>query len=336
MAELFAWSAAALSAGGAGFLLVLVVRRLQLSRQERRRADAETRLRSLALALTDGEAPDVALDARDGEALAALLSRFARRLDGTGRAHIAAFFERHGQLSRELERLRDRRSWRRATAAFALGDMASPRAVPSLVEALNDPRREVRAAAARSLGRLAAVEAVEPLVYALADERVPRAVAGQALLDIGPAALPELRALEARTRADVRAVAVELVGPLGNASDGHKLLERLRDPSADVRAKAALALGRLGADVAAADLRNALADRMPLVRAAAATALGAIGDRDAVGALLRETSDEHFESARAAAEALARIAPGVLEDAAGTAGASPHVAEAADLLRVAA
>ena len=40
-----------------------------------------------------------------------------------------------------MRRLRSRRAWRRATAAFTLGDMASERAVPELLEVLDDSQR---------------------------------------------------------------------------------------------------------------------------------------------------------------------------------------------------
>ena len=256
--DAFTWTAVVLSAGGAVFVAVLALRRIQLARHERRSSGAESRLRPVALALVEGESTELGPATEfDHEVLAKLLARYGRRLHGTARAHIADFFERRGLIDVELARLRSRRAWRRATAAFALGDMASERAIPHLVDALGDRERDVRSAAARSLGRLAAVPAVEPLVYALSARRIPWAVGAQALLAIGPAALPALRDLESRAEAGVRAAAVELVGLLGDASDGVALRERLRDSSADVRARAAVALGRLGAAQAAADLRVA-------------------------------------------------------------------------------
>jgi HEAT repeats len=331
--QLFTWGSLVFAAAAVLFVAVLAIRRVQLARGERRRAAAETRLRPVALDLLAGEGGDIEpLGQEEVEVLAGLLGRYSRQLSGTATAQVAAFFERGGGLERELGTLRSRRAWRRATAAYALGDMGSDAAVPALVAALADPKREVRSAAARSLGRLGAVEAVEPLVYALVGTGIPRAVAGQALLAIGAAALPSLRSLEARAEAEVRAFAVELVGLLGDASDGPLLIERLRDSSAEVRAKAARALGRLGAEEAAAELRAALVDRIPFVRTAAAFALGMIDDREAVDALLEQARGEHFDLARSAAQAVARIDPERVSAAAQTAHAGTHVLEAADLL----
>ena len=58
--------AAGLAAAGALFVALLVVRRLQLGRRERGRAELEERLRPVALAAVAGEATGVgALDNRE-------------------------------------------------------------------------------------------------------------------------------------------------------------------------------------------------------------------------------------------------------------------------------
>lgn len=335
MTAVFAWGALVLAAAGSLVVVALALRRVQLARAERAGREAEARMRPVALALVEGEpAPPAELLRGDAEALARLLARYSRWLSGGARSHIASFFERGGGVGAEVAKLESRRSWRRATAAFSLGDMASQRAVAPLVGALGDADRDVRAAAARSLGRLGAVEAVVPLVYALGRGDLPRAVTGAALLAIGPAALPELRSLEARADAEVRAIAVELVGLLGDVGEAPLLLGRLRDSAAEVRAKAARALGRLAAEDAAAELRRMLHDRIPFVRTAAATALGSIRDREALGALLRQAKTDRFEPAQAAARAVARIDPRAAVEASAAADAGPHLREAADLARV--
>ena len=329
MIALFTWATVGLLAGGVVFTAVLACRRLQLAREDRRRVEAELRLRPSALALLDGEeAPPEPATAREAEILAALVARLGRQLSGSARERLGAFFERSGGVEGEIRRLRSRRSWRRATAAHSLGDMGSRVAVPALLGALRDPAREVRAAAARSLGRLGAVEAVDPLVYGLVERSVPRAVAGQALLAIGPAALPALRRLESAQESEAREIAIELVGLLGDASEGALLVERLRDGAAEVRAKAARALGRLAAEEGAAELRATLHDRIPFVRAAAAVALGAMRDRDAVDELRAVAVNDQYEPARAAAYALARIDPDALSGA-------PLLDEAADVAALA-
>jgi HEAT repeat protein len=205
--------------------------------------------------------------------------------------------------------------------------MGSPGAAGDLVAALDDPDARVRAAAARGLGRLAVTDAVEPLLAAGADGRIPRLVAGQALLDIGPSALPQLLELARSGDDRERASAVELVGLIGGAVDAEPLVDALHDPAATVRASAARALGRLGADEAAARLRERLDDRIPFVRAAAADALGEIGDDEAAEQLHALARGDEFDAARAAAGALARIDPARVRR-----GGSEHLDEAADLL----
>ena len=330
MVELLVWTGFALALAGTVFVGVLTLRRLVLTRSERLVREEEERLRPLALALVDGDTVELTdLSERSARVLAALLGRYSRWLAGDARERIGRFFERTGGLDAELGALADRRAWRRATAAFVLGDMASPRAEPALLHALHDPAREVRAAAARSLGRLGCAAAVEPIVYALAEDSIPRSAAGSALLSLGAAALPSLRELERRAEPEVRAFSVELVGLVGDASDGPLLVERLRDSSAETRAKAARALGRLAAEDAAAALRGALDDRIPFVRAAAAHASGLVGDPQAASRLLELAREDSFDAARAAAQALARVAPEVVRREADS---SPHLAEAADLL----
>jgi HEAT repeat protein len=187
-------------------------------------------------------------------------------------------------------------------------------------------------AATRSLGRLGAVEAIEPLIEADLAGRIPRDVAGLALLDLGPAAVPHLLEMMQNDDSRVRTAAVELVGLLGDAADARAVLDRLRDPAAAVRAAGADALGRLGAAEAQDALVRALEDRVPAVRAAAARALGRTRGRHAVEALLPVARTDEFEPARAAAETLARIDQQLVLRTASQPDAGPHLREAADLV----
>jgi HEAT repeat protein len=315
------------------FLIVLALRRVWLGASERRRAELETRLRPMAIALVEEGRMPRPLPPRAAAELAAILGRYGRRIRGDASARIAAFFEDSGALAESVRRLGHRRGWVRTEAAYALGDMGSGRATAPLLLALDDPDRDVRSAAAYSLGRLRALDAVEPLLGALDDRRIPRAVVGAALLEIGAEAVPRLLRVVVHRDPVERATAVELVGLLGDAADGRRLVERLVDTSADVRAQAALALGRLGAGDAAAAVRELLGDRIPFVRVAAAESLGLLRDARAVEGLVVQAQRDTFEPARAAAEALARIAPDrVGQEAQEPERAGPHLVEAADLI----
>jgi HEAT repeat protein len=318
------------------FLLVctLAVRRVALAHGEQRRLRTEERLRPLALALVERESFDLPhLDPYESRALARVLARYARQVSGTALAHIGVFFEDRGHIAREVALLDSRRAWRRASAAYSLGGMASKSAIPPLMKALGDADRDVAAAAARSLGHLRALDAVEPLVYALVDGRLPRAVSAQALLSIGPEAVPLLRGLLADAPVEVAAFAVDLIGLLGEPSDSPQLVGLLRDTSAEVRAHAARALGRLAAEDASDELRRTLEDRIPFVRVNAAHALGDIRDAFAAPALARQARWDEFDPAEAAARALARVSPEVLVAVADEPGSGPHLAQAVDLLQ---
>jgi hypothetical protein len=326
-----------LALASATFLLLafLVARRVQLAAQARRRRNAEEQLRPAALAVAYGD--EVGLGAlaawhANGTLFAQLLAGYARLLSGDARERIGAFFEARGAVMGEVRKLEARQAWRRAAAAYTLGGMSSGRATGPLLTALaDDPDRAVRAAAARSLGRIGAVEAVPELVESLVSKRVPRAVGGQALLDLGAAAVEPLAGLLDHDDPDVRATAVELTGLLADANQAGLLLGALRDSSAAVRANAARALGRLGAGEAAAALRESLADRIGFVREAAAWALGRLGDPEALPLLLAAAESDDFEPARAAAEAAAAIDVETVQLWGRREGAGPHLREAADL-----
>jgi HEAT repeat protein len=324
-----------LTALSASFLFALVGRRMYLAREERRRAEMEQRLKPLALALTEDDQVDLpVLPPTELAVLADVVGRYSRRVTGDSRNRIAGYFAGTGAVARELRALRDRRAWRRATAAYRLGDMACRDAGWPLVSRLSDRDSDVRASAARSLGQLRFEDGSTPLVRALVDGTVPRAIAFRALLDIGGAALPELRRLARDENADLRGTAVELIGWLGDAADADLLVAAMEDSSAEVRSRVAAALGRLAETEGAAALTRALDDRIYFVRLHAARALGHVGERVAVERLLRQAREDRFEAARAAAEAVALIDPDALVAAAELPDAGPHLHEAADLLRV--
>ena len=317
------------------FLIALVTRRMSLARAERRRNELEARLRPLALALVDGDqVEERGLDAEERATLAESIGRLSRSVSGEARERIGEYFAGTEAYAAEIRALRDPRGWRRATAAFRLGDMACPEAAAAILRRLDDRDPDVRAAAARSLGRFGAHESAEPLVRKIVECTVPRSIAFRALLDIGPGTLPVLRTLVHDPDQNLRAVAIELLGWLGDASDDAAVIEAVGDPAAEVRARAAGALGRLASADGADVLTRALDDRIYFVRLHAARALGQVGEHAAIPRLVRQAREDRFEAARAAAEALSRIDPDVLLAAADEPGAGPHLHEAADLLRV--
>jgi hypothetical protein len=316
-------------------LITLAIRSIVLARRDQEYAAADKRVRPIAIALVEGQsATPPALSSNDQTVLADVLGRFSRKLTGAADARIADYFRDSDALRDALGDLRSRRMWRRAAAAYRLGDMARPEVAPELLRALGDQKRTVRAAAARTLGRLGAADAAKPLVEALVSRRVPNGVAGQALVELGPAAVPELRAIAGHPDWRLRATAVALLGLVGDSTDSPLAVAALEDPSADVRTAAARALVRIGSTIAEPTLRSALDDRIHFVRAEAAASLGVIGSKAALPRLLEMARTDRFRPARAAAQAVAQIAPGQLAAAAADPGAGPHLHQAADLMAV--
>jgi HEAT repeat protein len=314
-------------------LAVLVTRRWELTRQAQRRREVEDRLKQVALELMDSQSsgPPADLSAEEKEALADLLGRYARTVRGASHERIVGYFAAEGMIERELLVLGGSGpGWRRATAAFRLGDIGNDTVAAALVAALRDRERDVRIAAARSLGRLRVVEGGAELVAASADRRVPEALVRWALLQIGAAAVPELKALLSSDDQRARAAASQLIGRLGGPSDAVDLQARLRDSSSLVRAQAARALGRLGGERHIQALLEALEDRIPAVRASAATALGYLRDRRALPALIEHANRDLFDVAREAARAVVRIDPDAAAERARVT-ASDHLREAVDL-----
>ena len=313
-------------------LVFLTIRRIVLDRRGRRYAAAVRRLRPIAILLVEGENGErPVLSAGDQAVLAEVLGRYSRQLTGGAGIRVAEYFRGSDALAGSLRELGSRRMWRRATAAYRLGDMGCEEAAPALLAALDDKHRTVRAAAARSLGRLKVVEAAKPLVEALVSGRVPNGVAGEALVELGPGAVPELRAIAEHPDDRLRATAIALLGLVGDSADSPLAVRCLGNPSAEVRAAAADTLTRIGGPPAEDALRSTLDDRIPFVRASAAVALGVIGSRSAVPRLLEMARSDAFRPARAAAQAVARISPKTLAAAAEEPEAGPHLHQAADL-----
>lgn len=310
-------------------LLVIMTERVLVGRREEE--NAVLRLTPFALAIVfEDDAAFPLLSAADAVVFAALLRSFSAQLQGAARERISQYFESNGHVRSALEDLSSRRAWRRAGAAYALGDMGSSAAVAPLVAALEDERREVRASAARSLGQLGEPAAVEPLVGALSSGLIPRGVVCRSVLALGEQAVPHLVPLLAHDVPEVRAVSAELIGLLGGAREAPQLLGRLADASAAVRGRAAIALGRLGASDAYSSLDGSLRDPSPAVRAAAAEALGSIGNAAAFVPLREVARTDLFEPARAAAYALGWLAPDLLQEAARAGGAGRFLLEAAE------
>jgi HEAT repeat protein len=171
-----------------------------------------------------------------------------------------------------------RQDFRRYAAAWALGEIADPRAIPALVRALGDADPETRKFATRSLIKFGPV-ASDALLAALDDPSAPvRRYAVRALGQIQEKrAVGPLLALEGKVDMDVLLWAYGRLGDLR----GLPLLER-GTGAADwrVRLAAVQGLGDLANTAAVPALKRALADPEWIVREWAARGLESVtGER---------------------------------------------------------
>ncbi|MBR1368603.1 hypothetical protein RJ53_03425 [Methanocalculus chunghsingensis] len=154
-------------------------------------------------------------------------------------------------------------------------------------------------------------EQAEPLINALlrvlseGDEE-SRLIALDALLTIGPPALPVLIGALSDTSPPVRAAAAEMIGEIGEPSAARYLLPLLADGEGAVRAMAARSLGKLRSTDAISPLITCLPDLKADVKREAVIALGRIG-RPAVENLVATLNGPSDEIRRGAAEALGEI-----------------------------
>jgi hypothetical protein len=253
---------------------LVVANRFILRAQQRRYDLASERLKPIVLDWIDGETTEANTASRlERQVLADLLARYGRALTGEGRGHIVELADREELRADLLRATRSRSPWKRARAAFRLGDVGGDESA-RLIELVSDRDRRVRNAAVRSLGKQRSVEAVSTIVLALSSGSVARAVGGQALIEIGSAAAGGLASLLESSRPEVRSTAAELLGRLGSAEHAPRVAEHLSDHDATVRVAAVRALGRLGGRAASLAVPRLLEDQIAFVRAAAATALG--------------------------------------------------------------
>ena len=336
MVRLLTYSAVSLTCVNAAIGLWLIAYRLTNNRRLHALTVARERLKPAVLAWIDGDdEPPSQTNPTDYLAIADLLASYGRAVRGGARKRVADLARETGMIDRMIRELRARRGWRRAVAAYGLGDLASRQdAAQALLACLGDRDRRVTAASARSLGLLGAVEAVEPLVRGLASGHLTRPVGAHALRLLGGEASASLVEMLKADEEEVRAMAAELLGLIGNVGRTDQLIEVLSDPSPDVRVRATRALGRIGDSSASAALQVTLSDPVSFVRAAAATALAKVGNSDSFEQLVLIAQNDVFVSAHAAAYAAAFLRPEDVEQLATRENAGIHLQEAADLLQV--
>ncbi len=172
-------------------------------------------------------------------------------------------------------------------AASILSSIADERVLDPLISALLSEDWVVRMHASRAIGRLANPQAVDTLVLLLQD-KVPtvRNEALAALKAMGEQAVPPLLTALQEKDWRVRLKAIEALGVLGSQTAVQPLLDIVKnDPDTAVRQDAIRALGNIGDPSATGCLLRALNE--PRLQIQAIEALGKIGDRNTVPALMK-------------------------------------------------
>ncbi|WP_305043903.1 HEAT repeat domain-containing protein [Geoalkalibacter sp.] len=215
-----------------------------------------------------------------------------------------------------------------------------PLSMAALGQALGDPSWRVRKEAvacflAGAHRRWAAEDAIALLHSE--DNAGLRNAAMEALVGLGPSAVPALKAEMSCADVDVRKFVLDILGEIGDEVSIGTLVDALRDPDINVataavenlgklRAREAIpallaamekndfswrftlleALAQIGERIALAPLAAFRQDR--LLRKALFDCLGSVGDRDAIALLVEGLGDDMRKCREAAALALVRLA----------------------------
>ena len=108
-------------------------------------------------------------------------------------AHPVQAAERIRMRTLEREAIGSRKAKRRASALRELREIGNQQSVTTMLVAVLDPSDTVRTEAAEGIVAFADPEAVEPLVHAVATRSRQAGSAREAIVGLGPTAIPELR-----------------------------------------------------------------------------------------------------------------------------------------------
>jgi HEAT repeat protein len=185
----------------------------------------------------------------DGKAASTLDELWKKDSHGVVRAYAASAVVKLNGSEAALEfLLRQLRSGEdsqaRSSAASALGDTDSKKAVEPLIHALEDPEKNVRICAIQSLGEIGDEKALETLALGLKD-----------------------------SDSSIRRYAAQSLGHIKDKRAIEALVQALQDKDDDVRWHAVESLGETGDETAIEPLIKALDDRSGLVRVAATESL---------------------------------------------------------------
>ena len=204
-----------------------------------------------------------------------------------------------------LSALKDEDGGVRAAAVGALEKTGAPEAIDALLAALRDPDHFVRIAVARALGSTRDARAIPALIQLLpSHEREIQDSASQALARLGSLATPHLIAVLGETDLPLVDAAGKILIQIGSDAVPALIL-RLEAVHYPINQAAAALLGQIGDIRAVRPLITALSD--PNLASQAALALGKISDERAVKPLIEALVSPSDLVQQSAAQALGAI-----------------------------
>lgn len=200
----------------------------------------------------------------------------------------------------------------RGTAAMVLGNIGNPTAIPALIESLNDANKYVRFMSADALSRMGNLEGIPTLIEGLNDSEESFRLSAIGIVMLlnridNYILIPVL--IEALKNSDknVRALAAQTLGNIGNSETISALIDVIKYSEHDARWYAKTALIDIGNSEVVSALIELLNHSDWGVRGFAAQALGEIGNPEAVPALTEALTDADDYVLKFVAEALEKM-----------------------------
>jgi HEAT repeat protein len=265
------------------------------------------------------------------------LAEYRLLVTGADREHVDRLATQAGVHRALVDRSRRRfPSGRRLRAVARLADLATPLQRQHLRSLLDDGSPQIRTHAVRGLARLKDIDSI-PRILDLA-RRVEPWEAARIADSLIPMGMPASQAVCAWVEEEMRrpdcseetvALAVRILGSIGDPEAEPTLLELLKSPNPEWRVTAASALERTGGPNAIEPLLEAIDDHAWQVRARAAISLGAIGGPGVARALAGLLYDPVWWVRQNAASALADLPGGTDHLIAALDGPDPYAADSA-------
>ncbi len=223
----------------------------------------------------------------DSQVLWKMYTDLAENISGSITQRFGLRLEELGFYKNALNRLRSRRWWVRAEAAYQLGLFRNPAAETPLLETLQDPSEDVGLAVCRALTRLKGVAAFPPILQRYATQwGSPSLNVASVLFEMGPEASPYLAQQLSGLARGSQLLAIDILGYFKNPLSVTPLLALVPSQDPEVRARIVKALGHIGHPSALSAVVAATQDIAPTVRLLACGSLGQWVNKESIHALV--------------------------------------------------